>query len=160
MGMLKIEKAQALHIQGIRSAFDAVAREGRYFSSSEASALDHFAPWMENNLHGAFPQIVALDGDTVVGWSIVCSNDQPFLRHCGTLFIGLLPGWRGHGIGRRMLAASLEGARGGGLAFCNLLVTCFIAVRPLPSCFRARARPEHAPLTSLSIVSNGVCWSG
>ncbi|HEY8024614.1 MAG TPA: GNAT family N-acetyltransferase [Burkholderiaceae bacterium] len=122
MNMLKIEKAQVLHIQGIQSAFDAVAREGRYFSSSEALALDHFAPWMESNLHDIFPQIVALDGDTVVGWSIICCNDQPYLRHCGTLFIGLLADWRGHGIGRRMLAASLDGARRGGLARIELEV--------------------------------------
>jgi len=122
MNMLRIQKAHALHIQGIQSAFAAVAREGRYFSSSDALAIDHFAPWMERNLHDIFPQIVAVDDDTVVGWSIVCSNDQPFLRHCGTLFIGLLPDWRGHGIGRRMLAASLNGARRGGLARIELEV--------------------------------------
>ncbi len=120
--MLKIQEAHALHIQGIQSAFAAVAREGRYFSSSEALAIDHFAPWMERNLHGTFPQIVALDGDAVIGWSIVCSNDQPFLRHCGTLFIGLLPDWRGHGIGGQMLAASLDGARRGGLTRIELEV--------------------------------------
>jgi RimJ/RimL family protein N-acetyltransferase len=108
--MFRIEPGQEKHIESIYRAYDVVAREGLYFAETEAIPLDHFRQWMDVAIQLNCPQVVALSREDVIGWSIAHRADEPFTRHCCTLFMGLLPQWRGRGIGRRLLTATLNEA--------------------------------------------------
>jgi len=49
------------------------------------------------------PQFVVLNANTVVGWCDVIPNHTRMVYdHCGTLGVGLLPQFRGKGIGRKL----------------------------------------------------------
>ncbi len=56
----------------------------------------------------------ALAGDKVVGSRDVRRESFPSRAHRGTLGMGLLPEWRGRGVGRRLLEATLARARRSG----------------------------------------------
>jgi RimJ/RimL family protein N-acetyltransferase len=58
--------------------------------------------------------MVALAGGSVVGWCDIRREFFPSRAHRGTLGMGLLPAWRGRGIGRRLLEATLAQARRSG----------------------------------------------
>ena len=53
---------------------------------------------------------MALGDATVIGWCDIVGNERESKAHCGTLGMGLLPAWRGQGIGRRLLGAALAAA--------------------------------------------------
>ena len=120
--MFLLEPAQAKHLVGIHRAVDAVSREQRFFSTSEAMPFDDFINWMEQNLRRNSPQYVAVSTEGVIGWAIIRQEDQPFLAHSGCLFMGLLPHWRSRGIGSQLLASALSKAWRTGLSRIHLEV--------------------------------------
>jgi ribosomal protein S18 acetylase RimI-like enzyme len=52
----------------------------------------------------------------------VLPADRPALRHGGVLGMGLLPAYRGRGLGRRLMAGTLQDARAAGLSRVELSV--------------------------------------
>ena len=50
---------------------------------------------------------MALDGARVIGWCDVVGTKRLTRAHCGTLGMGVLPEWRGRGIGRRLIEAAI-----------------------------------------------------
>ena len=65
-------------------------------------------------------QFVALDGTSVVGWADVFPAWAAAVAHCGQLGMGVLPAWRGRGIGRRLLQACIDKAWAKGLTRIEL----------------------------------------
>lgn len=55
-------------------------------------------------------QVLALDADTVIGWCDIFRLPPPGTGHVGRLGMGLLPDWRGQGLGRRLLDACMARA--------------------------------------------------
>jgi len=55
-------------------------------------------------------QFVALELDRVIGWCDVLPKGPPVHAHCGTLGMGLLPEFRGKGIGKELLLSALRHA--------------------------------------------------
>ena len=77
---------------------------------------------MQRVLDRSDTQLVALDGDRVVGWcDVVRRNGQGF-EHAGILGMGLLPEYRSMGLGHRMLEAALVRAREAGIERIELSV--------------------------------------
>ena len=68
------------------------------------------------------PQLVALEGERVVGWCDVTPVQRPTMRHGGVLGMGLLPDWRGRGLGERLIRQTLEAARAFGFSRVELTV--------------------------------------
>jgi RimJ/RimL family protein N-acetyltransferase len=110
------------HIEGYHAALDVVARERRYLAFLEAPPIEASRRFVVRNIAECYPQLVALDGDRVVGWCDVIPRDRPTTRHCGSLGMGLLPEWRGRGVGRRLIERTLEAARAFPLARVELAV--------------------------------------
>jgi RimJ/RimL family protein N-acetyltransferase len=110
------------HIEGYHAALDVVAREHRYLALLEAPPVEASRRFVNHNIAGGFPHFVALDGDRVVGWCDVVPGDRPSTLHCGHLGMGLLPDWRGHGVGRRLIERTLEACRAFPLARVELEV--------------------------------------
>jgi len=108
--MMKIEPLQRHHIKELHRIIDAVAGERQYFSQNQAMEIGEFTAWVERNIEQGCPQFVAMSKRGLVGWSILHVTDLSFLSHCATLFIGLLPRWRGRGIGGQLLQACIDNA--------------------------------------------------
>jgi ribosomal protein S18 acetylase RimI-like enzyme len=106
-----ISEVREEHIEGCHAALDAVARERRYLSFLEAPPIESSRAFIRNSIAGRHPHFVALAGGRVVGWCDVTPRERPTTRHSGVLGMGVLPEWRGRGVGRRLMERTLEAAR-------------------------------------------------
>jgi GNAT superfamily N-acetyltransferase len=77
--------------------------------------------FVTNNIAARNPQLVTLDKGNVIGWCDVRREHRPAHAHCGTLGMGLLPDYRGKGLGRRLMQATLDVAQGGGFVRVELM---------------------------------------
>lgn len=108
------------HIAGFHSALDAIARERIYLGLTEARPL----PWAEDfvtaNIRKNHAQFVALADGKVIGWCDILPHDMSGFDHTGALGMGLLPQWRGRGVGRTLLRTTLQKAVNNGLTRIEL----------------------------------------
>lgn len=110
------------HIAGYRAAVDAVARERRWLAMIEAPPMEAVRAFVLANIERGNPHVVALDGAGVAGWCDIVRNPRGMLAHSGVLGMGLLPPYRGQGLGRRMLLDVLRAARDRGFTRVELTV--------------------------------------
>jgi RimJ/RimL family protein N-acetyltransferase len=111
------------HISGFRAAVDVVARERKYLAFLEAPPLEDVGSFVRNNIEHRYPQFVVLSAGTVIGWCDVLPNrTRVIYAHCGTLGIGLLPEFRGKGIGRGLMQRTIDAAFAFGLTRIELTV--------------------------------------
>jgi ribosomal protein S18 acetylase RimI-like enzyme len=103
-----------------RECLDTVARERRYLAQTEALPLERIAGFVRESVAQDAIQFFALDGDRVVGWADIFPGWAQAVRHCGSLGMGVLPGYRGRGLGRRLLAACIDKAWRQGLTRIEL----------------------------------------
>ena len=109
-------------VEGFRACVDAVMKERRWLAYVEAFSLSRTAAFVAGNLESGNPQYVADDGGRIVGWCDVCRESIPTYAHCGMLGMGVLPPYRGRGVGARLLAATLAAARERGFERVELSV--------------------------------------
>ena len=57
------------------------------------------------------PHVVAVAEGGVVGWCDIRRHFFPSHRHRGSLGMGIIPAYRGSGLGKRLMLAALEQAR-------------------------------------------------
>jgi ribosomal protein S18 acetylase RimI-like enzyme len=105
--------------EGVHRALDAVARERRYLGFLEAPSVENVRAFLSSP---GLLQWVALAGAEIVGWCDVRRSALEGFRHVGVLGMGLLPAYRGRGLGRALLLATLRSAREAGLARMELEV--------------------------------------
>ena len=110
------------HVAGFREVLDAVARERRWLSMTEAPPLADVRRFVVGNLRSGAPQFVALDDGRVVGWCDVVPRPRETMRHTGVLGMGVAASHRGRGIGSALLRATLEAAAGAGVTRVELMV--------------------------------------
>lgn len=119
---MNIRPIQTQDIAGFRAALDSVAKERKYISTLEAPALEQVASFVNDNISQKYPQHVALDGDTIIGWADIIPHKRDSEKHIGTLGMGLIQGYRGQGVGSRLLAAVIAAAWDYGLKRLELEV--------------------------------------
>lgn len=112
----------AEHIASFRAALDLVAREQRYLAMIEAPPLEQVASFVGENIKKGIAQFVALSGSEVVGWVDIVPAWAHGVAHRGSVGMGVLPQFRGQGIGRRLLQASIAKAWENGLTRIELEV--------------------------------------
>jgi ribosomal protein S18 acetylase RimI-like enzyme len=117
-----ITEVREEHIAGCNAALDVVAREGKYLVFLEAPPIESTRAFISHSIANRHPHFVALDGERVVGWCDITPRDRPAARHGGVLGIGILPAWRGRGLGRRLMERALQAARTFPLARVELSV--------------------------------------
>jgi ribosomal protein S18 acetylase RimI-like enzyme len=105
--------------EAFRHCLDAVARERRYLAFLQAPPLSEVRAYMTSREP---IQFVALVRDEIVGWCDVSRKPYDGFRHSAVLGMGLLPAYRGRGLGRSLLRATLEAARAAGLVRIELEV--------------------------------------
>jgi ribosomal protein S18 acetylase RimI-like enzyme len=109
-------------IEQFRDVTTVVMRERRYLAFIDGFPLDEAAAFVARNLQLGNPQWVADDRGRVVGWCDIRRETIPVYAHAGHLGMGLLPDYRGRGIGERLLRASLDAARAAGFERIELSV--------------------------------------
>jgi len=105
-----IRTIEEADIAGYHECLGVVASERIYLGLVDAPPLDACTTWMKAVRGRNFPFVVARAGDTVVGWCDIAPEERIGYQHVGRLGMGLLPAWRGRGIGARLLTAALAEA--------------------------------------------------
>src|ERR1700748_1504799 len=114
--MIEIEPIAAAHIEGFHRLFDSGARERRYLAALEAPPLESFRSFVLDTISQGHAQVAALSVAEVFGGCATTPKRLPIHCHVGVLGMGLLPAFRGQGIGRRLLQRTLEAARAPGVS--------------------------------------------
>jgi ribosomal protein S18 acetylase RimI-like enzyme len=120
--MIEIVPIEPDHIESFHRTLDFVARERRYLAFLEAPPIEQFRAYVRDIINQGHPQFVALSDGGVVGWCDVRSKGRPIYAHSGVLGMGLLPLFRGQGVGRRLIETTLDAARRLGLSRIELTV--------------------------------------
>ena len=110
------------HIPGVRAALDSVARELRYLAFLEAPPPESVREFVLGNIAAGTPQFVAIADEKVVGWCDVTPKHRPAFLHSGILGMGVIEPYRGRGIGKALVGATLNAARAKGLTRVELTV--------------------------------------
>ncbi len=120
---VQIRPITADDIEGFHHALDLVAREKRYLAFLEAPPIADIRAFVLGNISGGNPQIVAVTvADGVVGWCDILPKARPVYRHSGVLGLGLLPPYRGKGLGKQLIQTALAMARAAHLHRVELTV--------------------------------------
>jgi RimJ/RimL family protein N-acetyltransferase len=92
----------------VAACVEAVSRERRYLANTSGFSAEQTRAFIASLRDGGGIQIVVVAGAEIVGWCDV--NPMPFegMRHVGHLGMGLLPAFRGQGLGRRLVREALS----------------------------------------------------
>lgn len=115
-----IQPIALAHARSFHACLDAVAREQRYLAQVAAPPLAKLTDFVRDSVANDLAQFVAVVDDQVVGWADVLPHWAPALAHRGSLGMGILPAWRGQGLGRRLLLACITKAWGRGISRIEL----------------------------------------
>jgi ribosomal protein S18 acetylase RimI-like enzyme len=118
----RIVPIEQKHADGFHACVDAVAREKRFLIFQEAPPVESTRAFVRENLESGQVHFVVLDGERVVGWCDIRKTKLPSVAHVGTVGIGLLPEFRGKGIGKALLAAAIRAAFASGVERIELMV--------------------------------------
>jgi len=103
--------------------FDAVCRERRYLGTLEAPALEQFQAFVSSVVDAGSAYFVAEADGRIVGWCDALPGPAAMgTNHVGRLGMGVLKDFRGRGIGRQLLEATIAKARERGLEKIELSV--------------------------------------
>ncbi|OCJ43179.1 GNAT family N-acetyltransferase [Agrobacterium rubi] len=122
MPQITVTATTADHIESFHRALDTVAKERKYLTLLEAFPLPETRKFVLGMMEGGNPHVVATIENTVVGWCDISRHVFPTHAHRGTLGMGIIPGYRGRGLGARLMAAALEQARDAGFIRIELSV--------------------------------------
>ncbi|MBD9447161.1 GNAT family N-acetyltransferase [Rhizobium sp. RHZ01] len=121
-GKIEIVPIASENIEGFHAALDVVARERKYLTMLEAPQLPQTRSFVLGMIDKGNPQFVALDEGRVVGWCDITRHFRPTQSHRGSLGMGIIPGYRGNRLGRRLMEAALNAATDVGLIRIELFV--------------------------------------
>ena len=97
-------------IESFHRALDVVARERKYLALLEAPPLTHVREFVMDLIQRGGLQFVAAVEDEVVGWCDIQRHGIASRAHRGTLGMGIVPAYRGRGLGLRLIQAALAQA--------------------------------------------------
>lgn len=107
---IEVRQIREEDIESFHAAVDVVARERRFLALLDAPPMERARAFVQRNIEKGYPQFVATTDRQVVGWCNIPPAARKVMAHVGDLFMGLLPNWRGQGLGERLLLKSLVAA--------------------------------------------------
>jgi RimJ/RimL family protein N-acetyltransferase len=120
---MRIERLTPKYFRSVWEALDVVARERKYLIFQQAPPLDESVVFYNGMMGEKGIMLIGLDGERVVGWCDVRRNDHEISKHCGTLGMGLLPDYRGRGLGTQLITQTLEAIRSSDLGISRVELT-------------------------------------
>ena len=110
-----VRPARQEDLSGVVGAIRQVTTEKTYIEAeSVADAIDHEETLLRHNELESRMFFVATVEDEVVGWVHLHAPELSKLSHTAELTVGVLEGYRGHGVGSHLLARGLEWASSNG----------------------------------------------
>jgi RimJ/RimL family protein N-acetyltransferase len=109
-------------IAGYWRALDSVARERRFIAFLEGPPMASTEAFVRMAIDKKYSQFVAVVDDDVVGWCDIIPIDREGMRHSGQLGMGVIAQFRGMGIGRGLLRATIDDAWAKGIKRIELEV--------------------------------------
>ena len=122
MSAVVIRSIALKDIEEFQHVTNEVMRERRYLAFVDGFPIDEAATFVARNIRLGNPQLVAEDQGRVVGWCDIRRETIPVYAHVGHLGMGMLPAYRGRGIGERLIRASIDAARSAGFERIELSV--------------------------------------
>ncbi|RUR09732.1 GNAT family N-acetyltransferase [Legionella sp. km772] len=110
------------HLESFWTAVDSVAREHHYLAFLEGPPILTTKNYINENIKGNWPHLVAVRDNEVIGWCDITGLDRPVFAHIGVLGIGILAPYRNQGIGKKLLKTAIGQARLKGLTRIELTV--------------------------------------
>ena len=92
----------------VAACIDAVSRERRYLGNTSGFSAEQTRDFIASLPGLGGIQIVVVADARIVGWCDVTPLPFEGMRHVGRLGMGLLPSFRGQGLGRRLVRAALS----------------------------------------------------
>jgi len=121
--MITVRQIKEGDVPGFRAALDSVCRERTFLAALEAPSEQRAAEFIRKNIERGYPQFVAEQEGAIVGWCDAIPGDPTAgTAHVGRLGMGVVREFRGQGIGRRLLDATINRARAIGLEKIELSV--------------------------------------
>ncbi|MCL1960967.1 MAG: GNAT family N-acetyltransferase [Desulfovibrionaceae bacterium] len=117
---IKITPIAQADAPAFRECLDRVARERRFLAFLEAPALEHMQAFVAQGLRDGVPRVVGKTAGRLIGWCDIQPGWPDTLRHCGGLGMGVVPEFRGQGVGQRLLESCLALARQAGITRVEL----------------------------------------
>jgi ribosomal protein S18 acetylase RimI-like enzyme len=145
--MITIQPSRVEDYAAIAECVDRVARERQFLAAIRGFPAESTRLFLENLLRNGGVHLSALDGTHLVGWIDLTPGPFEGLDHCARLGMGLLPAYRGRGLGRRLLTAAVDAGRKRGFERIELEVFASntAAIRLYESAgFTAEGRKRHA----------------
>jgi RimJ/RimL family protein N-acetyltransferase len=122
VGSIEVRPSTPEDFETFYECLSAICRERRYLSMVEPPPKDSARSFIEEARRHGMLQSVAVSAEVVVGWCDITPHAFEGLRHCGRLGMGLAAPFRGRGIGRRLVEATVNRAREAGLTRIELEV--------------------------------------
>lgn len=120
--MIEIVYANEKYFASFHKALSIVAHERIYLEMTKAPPIEKVIEFQQDLIAQNGSVYYAIFEGSVVGWCDVFPKDNPRLNHRGSLGMGLLPGFRGQGIGQKLLEKVLSHAKKIGLEKVELQV--------------------------------------
>lgn len=92
----------------VAACVDAVSRERRYLGNTSGFSAEQTRAFIASLPDSGGIQIVVITDRNIVGWCDVTPHTFEGMRHVGRLGMGLLPPFRGQGLGRRLVREALS----------------------------------------------------
>jgi RimJ/RimL family protein N-acetyltransferase len=105
-----IRSARIGDIPELYACLTAVAREARYLAFAEAPPFAESEKYWTGMIARGCPFQVVLDGERIAGWCDIAPIQRPNAPLSGKLGIGLHANYRGQGLGRKLLEATVDAA--------------------------------------------------
>jgi ribosomal protein S18 acetylase RimI-like enzyme len=119
---LKIVPIELRYADGFHACLDSVAKEKRFLAMQEAPPLESLLNFVKDAVETGQVQLLVLDNEEVVGWCDILKPKMAAFSHVGAVGMGLLPQYRGKGIGRELLKAAIDRAFSSGIERIELMV--------------------------------------
>ncbi len=120
--MTKIIYATEKYFSSFHEALSAVAKERIFLEMTEAPPLEKVAGFQLSLITKNGAVYYAINDDKVVGWCDIFPQENPRQNHRGSLGMGILPEFRGQGIGTKLIEKVLSHAKDLGLEKVELHV--------------------------------------
>ena len=112
---LHVVQTRLADTTSLRECIDIVARETHFLASLGAPSEPELARELDASERSHSIHLVAKDAQRVVGWAQIDRGRGSSVAHRGDLGMGVLPAYRGCGIGRRLLTECVAAANGVGI---------------------------------------------